>query len=94
MTFFVSIDIDAVSFVHSLDGKSRRIIRNHLKKLENDPLPGKGGDKELLDLGPNVKIYRLHIARSFTAFYQIEGDHVLVSEILTIEHAHKKYKKL
>jgi len=94
VTFFVSIDIDAVSFVHSLDGKSRRIIRNQLQKLQNDPFPGKGGDKELLDLGPNVKIYRLHIARSFTAFYQIEGDQVLISEILTIEQAHKKYRKL
>ncbi len=94
MTFFVSIDIDAVSFVHSLDGKSRRIIRNHLNKLENDPFPGKSGDKELLDLGPNVKIYWLHIAHSFTAFYQNEGDQVLISEILTIEQAHKKDRKL
>lgn len=94
MIFAVSIDIDAVAFVHSLDQKSQRIIRAHLKSLETDPFPGKGGDKELLELRDGVRIYRLHIAHSFTAFYEIEGDLVFVNEIMTIEQAHKKYKRL
>jgi hypothetical protein len=62
--------------------------------LENDPFPGKGGDKELLNLRENVKVYRLHIASSFTAFYEIEGKTVFVNEVLTIEQAHKKYNRL
>ncbi|MEI7857844.1 MAG: hypothetical protein WCH85_10115 [Methanomicrobiales archaeon] len=94
MTFEVSIDIDAVGYVHSLDDKSRRIIRKHLKILETDPFPGISGDKELLTLRQGVKIYRLHIGHSFTAFYEIVENQIFVNEILTIEQAHKKYKRL
>jgi len=52
------------------------------------------GDKKLLNLRQDVKIYRLHIGHSFTAYYEIEGKTVFVNEILTIEQAHKKYKRL
>jgi hypothetical protein len=62
--------------------------------LENDPFPGKSGDKELLNLRKGVKIYRLHIGHLFTAFYEVEENRVFVNEILTIEQAHKKYKRL
>jgi mRNA interferase RelE/StbE len=89
--YVVGIDIDAIEFVNSLPDKPRRIIESHLKTLETDPFPGKGGDKELLKLRPGIKIYRLHIGRSFTAFYQIDGNEVLVTEVMTIEQAHKKY---
>lgn len=94
MIFDVSIDIDAVEFINTLNDKSRRIIRNHLETLAHDPFPGKGGDKELLKLRPGVKIYRFHIGRSFTAYYLIEGTTVFITEIMTIEQAHKKYKSL
>lgn len=94
MTFDVRIDIDAIRFVNSQNEKSRRIIGVHLKSLEEDPFPGKGGDKELLNLRPGVRIYRLHIGRAFTAFYEVEGRIVFVNEIMTIEQAHKKYKWL
>jgi mRNA interferase RelE/StbE len=92
--FNVSIDIDAITYVHSLDDKSQRIIRSHLKTLEKDPFPGKGGDKELLELRDSVKLYRLHIGHTFTAFYELEGNLVFVNEIMTTEQAHKKYKRL
>ena len=62
MTFDVRIDIDAIGFVNAQNNKSRRIIETHLKSLEQDPFPGKDGDKELLHLRPGVRIYRLHIA--------------------------------
>lgn len=94
MIFFVRIDTDASEFYASLDVKSKRIIRAHLKILETDPYPGKAGDKELLNLPEGVKIYRLHIGRTFTAYYEIDGNTVYVNEILTIEQAHKKYKRL
>lgn len=94
MKFEVTIDIDEIAYINSLDDKSKRIIRNHLKTLEDDPFPGKGGDKELLKLREGVEIYRLHIGHMFTAFYEIEGKTVFVNEVLTIEQAHKKYKQL
>ena len=94
MNFCVSIDIDAIAYVNSLDDKSKQIIKTHLRTLEHDPFPGKGGDKELLNLRQDVKIFRLHIGRSFTAYYEIEAKSVFVNEILTIEQAHKKYKRL
>ncbi len=94
MNFEVIIDIDEIAYINSLDNKDKRIIKNRLKTLENDPFPGKGGDKELLNLREGVEIYRLHIGHTFTAFYEIEGKTVFVNEILTIEQAHKKYKRL
>jgi len=92
--FFVCIDIDAIDFINSQTDKSRRIIEKHLRALQEDPFPGSHGDKELLNLRPGVKIYRLHIARMFTAFYEIEEGAVYVNEVLTIEQAQKKYKGL
>ena len=74
--------------------KSRRIIETHLKTLEDDPFPGKGGDKELLSLRTGVRIYRFYIGHSFTAFYEIEESTVFINEIMTIEQAHKKYRWL
>ena len=94
MSFSVCIDTDAREFFLSLDVKNRRIIKGHLKILETDPYPGKAGDKELLNLKEGVKIYRLHIGHTFTAYYEIEGKTVYVNEILTVEQAHKKYKRL
>ncbi len=94
MKFEVIIDIDEIAYINSLDEKSKRIIKSHLKSLENDPFPGKGGDKELLNLRESARIYRLHIAHAFTAFYEIEGKTVFVNEVLTIAQAHKKYNRL
>jgi len=91
LKFEVGIDIDAVTFINAQNEKSLRIITSHLKTLEDDPFPGKGGDKELLNLRQGMKIYRHHIGRSYTAFYVIEDNSVLVTEVMTIEQAHKKY---
>lgn len=91
MKYAVSIDIDAAAFINTLNPKTRRIIREHLQVPEADPFPGRGGDKELLNTRPGMKIYRLHIGRSFTAIYVIEGHSVLVTEVMTIGQAHKKY---
>jgi len=64
-----------------------------LAGLKDDPYPGKDGDKELVKAPKGrseEKVYRLHIGRSFTAFYRIEDKTVYVTEVLTIEQAHKK----
>ncbi len=91
MRFEVAVDIDAAAFINAQNAKTRRIIHTHLKSLEDDPFPGKGGDKELLNTRHGIKIYRLHIGRTFTAIYVIEGQTVLVTEVMTIGQAHKKY---
>ena len=87
----VGLDTDAAAFINRQNVKARRIIHSHLKSLEDDPFPGKGGDKELLNTRPGVKIFRLHIGRTFTAMYVIEENSVLVTEVMTIGQAHKKY---
>jgi mRNA interferase RelE/StbE len=91
LKYEVGLDIDAAAFINTQNEKTRRIISSHLKTLEDNPFPGKGGDRELLNTRPGVKIYRLHIGRSFTAIYVIEEHSVLVTEVMTIEQAHKKY---
>lgn len=87
----VVIDIDAQEFLDSLPKKSRDIIKAKLKILLTDPFPGKGGDKKLLNSPKHQAVYRLHISRSYTAFYLIEGRTVMILWLGTIEIAHKVY---
>jgi mRNA interferase RelE/StbE len=79
--------------INRLPDKTRRIIQAALKRLEEDPYPGKDGDKEKMVLKGGEVIYRLHISRSFTTFYDIdkENKRILVQEVLPIGKAHKKY---
>jgi mRNA-degrading endonuclease RelE of RelBE toxin-antitoxin system len=79
--------------INRLPIKTRRIIKTALKRLEADPFPGSQGDKEKLVLKGGIIIYRLHISRRYTVFYEIDEEEklVIVQEILTIEQAHKKY---
>lgn len=96
MIFEVKVRDTAAAFIAAVPEKSRRIIKNALKGLEADPFPGSGGDKELIVLRGDRGIYRLHIARTYTAFYSIDKKAriVRVHEILTIEQAHKRYGRL
>ena len=79
--------------INCLPDKTRRIIKAALKRLEEDPYPGSQGDKEKLILRGGIFIYRLHISRSYTVFYEINKEEklVIVQDILSIEQAHKKY---
>jgi len=95
LTFILRIDEDdALPFIRQLPEKSRRIVDSKIKLLAEDPCPGKGGDKECLTLRDGARIYRLHIARSITVFYKIRDDTVFITEVLTIQQAHKKYNRL
>ena len=44
----------------------------------------------------DYKLYRLHVGRSFTVFYQIceKDELVKILEITTIERGHKLYKRI
>ena len=94
MTRGVVIERKALKYLSELPEKSRRLINEKCHTLADDPFPGQGGDKELLH--QEYKIYRLHVGRSFTVFYQIADDDKLIKilEIATIEKAHKLYKRL
>ncbi len=53
------------------------------------------GDKEKIVL-KGISGFRLHISRTYTAFYQIRENQkqIMVIELMTIDQAHKKYGKL
>lgn len=86
------IDRKALAFLSEFPEKSQRLIKEKCNVLAKDPFPGQGGDKELLHL--EFKLYRLHVGRSFTVFYQVNEKEGLVKilEIATIDKAHKLYK--
>ncbi len=92
MSYDIYLSDEVKDFLSTLDEKSERICRKNLKKLSN-PYPGRGiGDKEKLTV-QGEEMYRLHIGRTFTAFYVIDEEEkeVRVIEILPIDDAHKKY---
>lgn len=83
------------AFIASLDEKTERILTDNLSKLEQ-PYPGRGkGDKEQITW-KGMSVYRLHIGRSWTAFYDVENDAqvVKVREVLPIDEAHDQYGEL
>ncbi len=92
MTYRVLIGKRASKFLSTLPAKSQRIIKDKCKTLADDPYPGPGGDKELLQRD-HKRAYRLHVARSFTVFYRINEEDKVVKtlHIVTIEQAHKMY---
>ena len=70
VNFEVFIDEDAQEFLDNLPEKTQESVRSKLKLFEEDPFPGTGCDKELLK--PKHKgLYRIHISRTYTAFYHI-----------------------
>jgi mRNA interferase RelE/StbE len=87
------IERKALKYLSELPEKSQRLIKEKCHSLAEDPFPGQGCDKELLHLG--YRLYRLHIGRSFTVFYQIseEDKRVKILEITTIDKAHKLYRR-
>ena len=95
MTYEVRIDVDSADFLNSQDEKTQSIIKDHLGKLKEEPYPSpeaRSGDREKVTVNEE-KVYRLHISRSYTAFYVIneEKDQVIVTDIVDIDTAHKMY---
>ena len=92
MSFKVVIDRKTLKYLSELPEKSQRLIKEKCHALAKDPFPGQEGDKELLHL--EFKLYRLHVGRSFTVFYQVceKDKQVKILEIATIDKAHKIYR--
>jgi len=93
LTFNLLIEQEQVDKINGFDEKSRRIIKEKLETLQEDPFPGKRGDKEKLTVRQGYILYRLHIGRSWTAFYRINEQKKVIKilDVMTIEQAHKKY---
>ena len=92
MSFKVVINRKTLAYLSMLPEKSHRLIKARCHALAEGPFPSQGDDKVLLQL--EFKLYRLHVGRSFTVFYQICERDMLVKilEITTIDKAHKLYK--
>jgi mRNA-degrading endonuclease RelE of RelBE toxin-antitoxin system len=94
MSYAVLLHPDVDAFLSDdLDEKSERICRENLGYLAENPYPGQGrGDKERLPIDGEQR-YRIHVGRTWTAFYSIVEDEgeVRVAEILPIDEAHKRY---
>jgi mRNA-degrading endonuclease RelE of RelBE toxin-antitoxin system len=95
MSYEVLLAEEAREYVAALDDKSTRIVKDNLQKLANDPYPrpdSGSGDREKLVV-EGEELYRLHVGRTHTAFYDVlEADEeVRVIEIMDIDEAHKRY---
>ena len=81
-------------FLDAADEKTERICKETLGYLADNPYPGRGrGDKEKLPIDGHRDRYRMHISRTYTAFYTVLEDEkeVRVLEIVPIDEAHKRY---
>lgn len=95
MSYNILLGDDARDYLSALDEKSQRIVKENLRKLQDDPYPRPGagsGDREKLVID-GEELYRLHIGRTHMAFYDIVEDEqeVRVVEILDIDEAHDRY---
>ena len=95
MSYSILLADDAREYVSVLDEKSTRIVKENLRKLADDPYPrpeSGAGDKEKV-IVDGEKIYRLHIGRTHTAFYDVleSKSEVRVVELMDIDEAHKQY---
>ena len=83
----VDIEKQVLRYINSLPEKDRRIVKQHLMRLED---PYTATDVELL---PNGHC-RMHIAHAYTAFFDVvPGGVVNILRVMTIEEAHKRYKR-
>jgi mRNA-degrading endonuclease RelE of RelBE toxin-antitoxin system len=95
MTYEIRLHPDADDYIKARDSKSQRIIKNNLKKLEEGPYPRPDsgpGDTEKVTVNED-EYYRMHISRTYTAFYKVREDQnqVHIINIVDIDKAHKMY---
>ena len=78
----------ALSFLESLPVKDRRIVAEHIDRIESKWPPA--GDLERLY---GIR-YRMHVSHRYTIFIEHEGKDTSILQIMTIEQAHKRYGKI
>jgi len=75
-------------FIELLTEKDRRIVGEHISRLEGEWPPA--GDLEKL----NDNRFRFHISRRYTLFIEHDSENTTVLQIMTIEQAHKRYGRI
>ena len=81
-------------FLSVADDKTERICKETLGYRSTSPYPGQGrGDKEKLPMDGRRDRFRLHISRTYPAFYTVleAENEVRILEILPIDEAHNRY---
>ena len=82
----VNIDKRALQYVNSLQEKDRRIIKQHLLALEDPYTVGcRGFTERALSDAHRPFVYRV--------FDVLPGGIVTILDVMTIEEAHKRYKR-
>jgi len=86
----VQISRRVVKTLKKYPAHNRGQIFNRIRELDN---PYAASDAECLF--PTKQIYRMHIGRSYTIIFKIlkKEDTVLVLDLMTIEQAHKRYRR-
>ena len=92
--YAVLLGDDAHEFLNIVGDKTKRICKEKLGYLAENPYPGRGrGDTEMLPIDGRRDRYRMHISRTYTAIYTVleSKKEVRVLEIVPIDEAHKRY---
>ena len=89
VVFRVEIHQKAKQFLENLPDKIRNHTIGTLKGFRENPHPR---DSELLTLPDEYQVYRIHIARVLTVFYQVHDEEHLVRilKIMTLEQAQRR----
>lgn len=96
MSYNVILGEKAQDYLADQDSKTKRIIKNKLRTLQEEPFPRPNrkaaGDLEKVTV-KGEEVYRMHISRSHTAFYWIHKEDKIVdiTNIVDIDKAHKMY---
>lgn len=84
----LNVKTSVIKFIQLLSEKDRRIIGEHISRLEEKWPPD--GDLEKL----NACRYRLHISRKYTLFIEHHDNETTILKIMTLEQAHKRYGRI
>lgn len=84
----LNIKENVIIFIQALPEKDRRIVGEHISRLEGK-WPPEGDLEKLYDCR-----YRLHVSRRYTLFIELDGNETTILRIMTIEQAHKRYGKI
>lgn len=84
----LTVKANVIKFLQLLPEKDRRIVGDHISRLEGT-WPPDGDLEKLYDCR-----YRMHISRKYTLFIEHDGDETMVLRIMTLEQAHKRYGKI
>ena len=91
----VLVSPEVRDLLETVDETSERFVRENLAKL-SEPYPGEGQGGEERITWRGEEVYRLHVGRTWTAFYDIAEEEVVVHvlKVMPIDDAHKEYWSL